>query len=226
MKLHKLISVCIFSLVISTTLFSQKKEPEKPEAPYIRMKGVRVGIDLARLALPLIENGRFEYMVSADAEVSKKFFATVEIGGSKLSMKRDLYDYEGSGMFFKAGADYNLLNPDWSLRKDMFFVGLRYGYSRFSAGLNRYEIYDDYWGNYTNSVPVKFYNASWAEIVGGLRGQIGENFYLGFSVNAKILTNSSVAERQGFLAPGFGRFDKRINLGFSYSMFYNIPFWR
>ena len=111
--------VFIFNLyilfVFSMPVFSQT---EKTYA-------LRLGIDISRFSLLLLNPDRKALEFSADVELKKNYIPTIEIGFNNIHLKKDsLYNYTSNGNYYRLGVDYNLLKPKTIHDKELFFLGL------------------------------------------------------------------------------------------------------
>ena len=147
-----------------------------------------------------------------------------EAGFENTKFSKREFDYETNGTFIKAGLDYNLFSVEEADNNDNVLIGLRYGYAWQEHTSDRFTIIDDYWGSYEGSLGTSNVNSHWMEIVFGLRSEVLKNFYMGWTIRLRQLF---VADHTGTLEPytipGFGKFDNKTNLGFTYTLEYQIP---
>jgi hypothetical protein len=116
--------------------------------------------------------------------------------------------------------------------ENMIYVGMRYGVSSFSHTLNTYKIYDptNYYGETIITSGAKFdnLNASWVEVIGGIKAELFNNLYLGFSVRLNYLvSNKKPADFDKLFIPGYNRtYDGKFGAGFNYTLSYFIPIYK
>jgi hypothetical protein len=133
--------------------------------------------------------------------------------------------------YFKVGFDYNSFE-NWLDMENMIYVGMRYGVSSFSHTLNTYKIYDptNYYGETIITSGAKFdnLNASWVEVIGGIKAELFNNLYLGFSVRLNYLvSNKKPADFDNLFIPGYNRtYDGKFGAGFNYTLSYFIPIYK
>jgi hypothetical protein len=193
--------------------------------------GIRVGADLYRLSRSFYNDDYRGFEVIADYRITKKFYFAGELGNEDFTIDDDQVNFTTKGSYFKVGFDYNAYE-NWLDMENMIFVGLRYGVSSFSQTLNSYEIYDA--SGYFDEVsfsPGREYNgltAHWAEVVAGVKAEIFDNLYLGFSVRLNMLiTDKKPDNFDNLYIPGFNRtYDGSFGAGFNYSLSYFIPFYK
>ena len=173
----KHMSKYIFSLVclcFSMIGFSQVKNDTIKEK-----YGVRVGIDLSRLAKSIYDKDYQGIEFVGDYRISQKFYVAGELGNENKTVDDDRFNFTTKGTYFKVGFDYNSYE-NWLDMENMIFVGMRYSLSSFNHTLNTYSIYDstNYYGENIITSGEKFegLNASWIEVVGGIKAEIFNNF--------------------------------------------------
>lgn len=225
----KHMSKYIFSLVClctSLTVFSQVKNDTIKEK-----YGVRVGIDLHRLSKSFYDKDYQGLEFIGDYRISQKFYVAGELGNENKTIDDDRFNFTTKGSYFKVGFDYNSYE-NWLDMENMIFVGMRYSVSTFNQTLNTYSIYDstNYYGLTTLDSGEKFdgLNASWIEIVGGLKAEVFNNLYVGFSVRLNYLvSNKKPNNFDNLYIPGFNRtYDGNFGAGFNYTLSYMIPIYK
>ena len=219
----------IFSLTIlcvSIQMSAQdtiKKYPER--------YGLRVGVDLHRLAKSFYDDNYKGLEVEAAYRLTKKFYIAGEIGNEEKTVDDDRFNFTASGTYFKAGFDFNSYE-NWLDMENLIHIGLRYGVSTFSQQLNSYKIYDptNFYGVNTVYPNQKFsgLNASWIEVVGGVKAKMFNNVYLGFSLRLNYLVSNKRPENfDNLYIPGFNRtYDGKFGAGFDYTLSYFIPIYK
>jgi hypothetical protein len=190
--------------------------------------GLRLGFDVSKLSLYLLQPERKAMEFSADMELFKNVFPSVEFGSNNIKLLKDtLYNYYSNGSYVRIGADYNLLKPADPKDKDMFTGGIRYGYAFYTDYADSIVIKDNYWGNYHGSLPKKSMNAQWFEIAFGMKTELFKNFFIGWSLRSRILLAKSKNDIiVPYWIPGYGKGIAKANFGFNYSIFYSIPLYK
>lgn len=212
------ISTILFVLTLFSTSFAQEQELPK------RQFFIRGGLDLSRFALPYLGDIAVKgWEASLDSEIKMDFFPTVEFGMNSIDHKTEAFNYESSGSYFRVGLNYNMLNYQHRLDRNIFFIGARYAFSNYHQQADNI-VLDSDWGTYETSFPNKQLNQHWAEAIIGLRGEIFKNFYMGYSIRIKIrLSQSDYGDLTPYFVPGYGDPSKNLTAGMSYSIFYAIP---
>ena len=239
------ISILLVGLSLSSFGQSQPKDSVTIAADSIVYKspyGLRVGVDLSKPILGVIDNKYNGLEFVADYRISKKFFIATEFGYEE---RTSIEGFTNSGLgatnstskgsYIRLGANYNAYK-NWLDMNNEIFVGLRYGFSIFEQTLNSYTQNNNtgevnippYFDPATSTTPMTEtgLNAHWSEIVVGFRAETLNNLFLSASFSYKILIN--VKDQEGFktlYAPGFNRiFESGTGFGFNYSISYLIPF--
>lgn len=217
----------LICLCFSLHSISQVKDSIKQKESY----GVRVGVDLHRLTKSFYDKNYQGLEFAGDYRITKKFYIAGELGNEEKTVDDDRFNFTTSGTYFKVGVDYNSYE-NWLDMENMIFVGMRYGVSSFNHTLNTYSIYDptNYYGLTTLESGEKFegLNASWIEIVGGLKAEVLNNLYVGFSVRLNYLvSNKKPNNFDNLFIPGFNRtYDGKFGTGFNYTLSYLIPIYK
>ena len=100
------------------------------------MKGIRLGTDITRPFQDLWTKGnRYGSEFSVDMELWPNLFPVFESGIDIMKIQTDYMDYRSSGSYSRIGMDYNFLQAENKNDKNIFFVGLRYGFVNSGTGL-------------------------------------------------------------------------------------------
>ncbi|MNJ95201.1 hypothetical protein D3C87_129080 [compost metagenome] len=237
----KHISKSIYSLLLLASFSGFTQELEKKPTDSITSAaitpvrldryGIRVGVDLSRLGRSLYQDSFRGFEAVADYRLTKKIYAAGELGTVDFTIDDDQLNFTTKGSYFKIGFDYNAYQ-NWLDMENMIYVGVRYGFSSFSQNLNSYKIYDKN-GYFEDTVvyPDKKYSdltAHWGEIIGGIKAEVLDNLFLGFSVRLNFLfTDKKPDDFDNLYIPGFNRtYDGTFGAGFNYTLSYFIPFYK
>ncbi len=70
--------------------------------------------------------------------------------------------------------------------------------------------------------------ASWIEVVGGVKAELFDNLFLGFSTRLNYLVSNKKPENfDNLFIPGFNRtYEGKFGVGFNYSLSYFIPLYK
>ncbi|SEA63904.1 hypothetical protein SAMN05660909_02809 [Chitinophaga terrae (ex Kim and Jung 2007)] len=190
--------------------------------------GVRIGLDLSRIVTAIYYPYRKEVTVVADARINANWYAAFEAGYGSTPYSDSNYTYKGSGFYTTLGADYNFLKRQYPTEKNIFYVGMRYGFSHFNYSVPEYNNRNNYWGdNIKGSIPKTNANAHWIELVVGLKAEVLKNFFLGWNIRERIMINSVKSpDFTPITVPGFGSGSKRSVFDVQYTVSYVIPFYR
>lgn len=229
MKLKHILLFFISMLLCSSSGMSQEVATDSIVTPRVEKYGLRVGADISKLARTAFEEGYSGFEVMGDIRFYKQFYAAAEIGNETRDWDEENLKSTTKGSYIKLGADYNAYN-NWLGMENAIFAGLRYGFSTFSQELNGFGIYT------TNTVfPTEFVqsdqkftglNASWVELIVGVKTEVVNNLYLGIQLQLKRKVGETKPENfDNLIVPGFNRtFDfSEFGAGYGYSITYFIP---
>lgn len=190
--------------------------------------GLRIGVDLSRIVSAIYYPYRKEVTIVADARINSNLYAAFEGGYANTPYSDSTYTYKGNGMFVTLGVDYNFLKRQYPTEKNIFYGGIRYGFSHFNYSVPTYSINSPYWGDHlSGSVPKTNVNAHWVELLVGLKAEVLKNFFMGWNIRERILINSvKTDEIAPLVIPGFGSGSKRAVFDVQYTISYVIPFYR
>ncbi len=222
----------IFSLsLVCVSLLGNAQTKDTTKVLYPERYGLRLGVDLHKIARTFYEKDYRGLEVVGDYRLTKKFFIAGEIGNEDKTIDDDRLNFTTKGTYFKVGFDYNSFE-NWLDMENMIYIGMRYGVSSFSHTLNTYKIYDptNYYGETIITSGAKFdnLNASWVEVIGGIKAELFNNLYLGFSVRLNYLvSNKKPADFDNLFIPGYNRtYDGKFGAGFNYTLSYFIPIYK
>lgn len=206
---------------------AEEEEPLKKGIVVIKDRGLAFGVDCAPFIIRAIRHDRFGFGAFVRAGIINRLFGSAEVGYDKVNHHNENFSYKSNGMYLRVGVDYDLFNNKLFPTNDNIFIGIRYSYAWQKHQADRYTIVDDYWGAYEGSVGKTPVNSHTAEFLGGLRCEVLRNFYMGATFRAKVLIHSAHNDQlMPYTIPGFGRCDKRVAVGFTYTLEYQIPFNR
>ena len=222
----------IFSLsLVCISLLGNAQTKDTAKVMYPERYGLRVGVDLHKIARSFYEKDYRGFEVVGDYRLSKRFYIAGEIGNEDKTVDDDRLNFTTKGTYFKVGFDYNSFE-NWLDMENMIYAGMRYGVSSFSQTLNSYTIYDptNYYGENTIISGAEFdgLNASWLEVVGGIKAELFNNLYMGFSVRLNYLVSNKKPDNfDNLFIPGYNRtYDGKFGAGFNYSLSYFIPIYK
>lgn len=234
-------SISLFLILFSSCLlFSQEaeKKASSDSIVYKQKYGLRVGIDLSRLARRFLDDDYSNgFEIVGDYRISKRFYIAAELGTEENTEDEDFFNFTSSGSYLKVGFDYNTYQ-NWRGMQNAIFVGMRYGISSFSQTLNSFTINNRnqffnegglFGDNEDLLTEVDGLRAQWVEAVFGLKAEIFTNVYLSVSARLNFLLGDKQPDSYPNLwSPGFNRISEDTNFGFSYNytITYLIPIFK
>jgi hypothetical protein len=208
-----------FSFGQDENLYAPKKEKEP-----LKLMGIKLGVNIGRFADFQFKPERFSYEGSADINLNNKYFGLIEGGYSKIDLTKNNYHYLSEGTFIKLGFEYNMLKKQPT---DFLGIAIKIGKSDFSQQAKNVLIETSQWGTYETNIAPTDYSMYWLEASLGIKGEIFNNVYLGWSALVKArISGGEDRNLQPYDIPGFGNGSKSINLGINYYIYYQIPFNR
>ncbi len=221
-------TIFLLSCIVS---FSQQTDSQSNDTIIKNKYGLRVGIDLFNPVNTFFNDERKGLELVGDYRITKKLYIAAELGYLEETTDEDFINFTTNGSYIKAGVDYNAYE-NWLNMENAIYVGFRYGYSTFSQTLNSFTINNDSFldGLATPENGQKFdnLNAHWAEIVLGIKAEILNNLFLGFSFSGKkMITTKEPDGFKNLFVPGFNRvFLNNSGFGFNYTISYLIPLYK
>lgn len=206
-------------LLVCCSAFAQKKDSVN-----IRMfipTSIRVGVDVVSIAKTEFGKSFEGFETAVDIDLYR-YYPTVEFGNSASSyVSLNGSTYANEGNYWRAGIDVNFLKKD--PEKNMFFLGARYGRSKYSEDATLINT-DPVWGDYTETLTNTDLTASWMELTTGVKVKVWKLFWLGYTARFKFW--KKLDDSQELLTsevPGYGWTDRGTTWGFSYYALVKIP---
>lgn len=232
----KHMSKSIFSIIliisVSLTALSQETKQKSDTIKIPQRYGLRLGLDLHRITKSFYDKNYKGLEIVGDYRLTKKIYIAGELGNEEKTKQDDQLNYSTKGTYFKVGFDFNAYE-NWLDMENMIYIGLRASFSSFSQTLNTYNIYEpkSFYGVSTIDSGQKWngLSASWIEVVSGLKAEVFNNVYIGFSVRLNYLLSNK--EPEGFAnlhIPGFNKTyeNSKFGAGFNYTVSYFIPLYK
>lgn len=233
------ISLCfVFVFVNGYSQINTSKEETKEKKDTVRYKtgyGLRIGLDISKPGLAIIDKSYSGLELVGDYRVSKKWYIATELGFEDETTYEDFSSSSSKGSYIRLGANYNAYE-NWLDMNNEIYVGMRYGFAIFDHTLNSYqpnvssgtENLPPYFPSNPVTMPMSDngLTAHWTELQLGIKAETFKNLFIGFSFSYKIML--SIDDQKGFktlYTPGFNRvFESSTGFGFNYTISYLIPF--
>lgn len=192
--------------------------------------GIRIGTDLQKIIRSASSQEYNGISLNADIRFKESIFLFSEIGNEKKMVEYSSVDSEISGNYIKLGLQFKL-NKDIIGLRNLIYSSFGFGISSFDQTISRYNIYNiynDLWGEFTNTdaINLENLNANWIEIGFGVKTEILNNLFLGIELQLKnLIYQKNKNDIANFYIPGFNRTYESSNFGtgFNYSLTYLIP---
>ena len=189
-------------------------------------KAIIFGIELSGPVIYTLDNNNQNYEGYIALRMNHKYYLVGEAGYSKYKYEQYNYTSENRGMFIRIGTDINLLKQDAKIGNNFVGIGLRYGLSFFNHETPWYK-YENYWGLVESSIPEKNINGHFLQISGGIKAELFDNIFIGWTIRANLMIyQSSGKENKPVFIPGMGGTDGTIEPGISFHLAWQIPLRR
>jgi len=185
---------------------------------------IRAGIDIYGPAYNYYhpENRTFEGYVAFDPDLRKSY--VFETGVQNFTYSQSNYKFSSNGLFFRLGADFNIIKPFQSEGKYYAGIGLRYGMSLYHTQVP-YFTHDNYWGATTSSIPTARHLAHFIEADPGVRTQLMKYVSIGFYIRLRLMIyRGGSGDLEPINIPGFGNGTKSFSPGINYYISFSIPY--
>lgn len=221
-------------LLVLLSVLGQAQEVKKVDSikPKTERYGLRLGVDLFKLSRTFTEKDYRGLELVGDFKLTRKHYLAAEIGNENKTVDDARLNFTTKGTYIKAGFDYNTYQ-NWLGMHNMIYVGLRYGVSTFSQTLNTFSVYNPhpYFGASPTLVSGDKYDglsAQWIEVVAGVKAEIVQNLYVGFSLRLNnLITNKTPENFDNLYIPGFNRtYGGKFGAGFNYTISYFVPIFK
>ena len=191
----------------------------------MRIRGPRIGYDLGSLALFYFEPERKIFTFSVDYEAWQDIYPAIEFGFQTVEIEKENYGYGSNGLYARIGVDINLMKYEKTNVYEMFYAGFRYGISYMAHQAENIYIPDPLFGDLVNeTVPENQVNAHFISFVGGVKVELFDNFFMGWSVYANFkIAGIQDGNMVPYNFPGFGKGDKKASMIINYTIAYRIP---
>lgn len=188
--------------------------------------GLRVGTDMISLVRSQLYDDFNAWEVSADVDVHR-YIVSVDFGSWRRNFSADSAGsysstYRNDGHYWRIGIDANFLTRD--PERNAFFLGLRHGQASYSEYMSVMAT-DTIWGPRARDYVSTGVKARWFELTAGLKVKMWKFIWMGYTGSLKLgLKTDENAPILSHDVPGYGRTDKDTGWGFTYQIFFRIPF--
>ena len=185
---------------------------------------LRVGIDISNLILGAMTPIRVGLDLSLEYNVTPNLYVMLEGGYNYYKRENDRVTYTSKGNYIRLGLDYNVRKTTEVNDRDIYYIGFRNGFSRFTQEVPNYVLLNGFWGNTVSNMPEEQNYAHWMELLTGFKVEVLKNWYLGMGVRTKffLYRNKTSIEPVQYV-PGYARNYSSAVLSFNYTIYYNIP---
>ncbi len=223
------IALTLVSLLVQAQATTEKKDSI---APKTERYGLRLGVDLFKLTRSFYEKEYRGLELVGDYRLTRKHYLAAEIGNEDKTVDEEQLNFTTKGSYIRVGFDFNAYE-NWLDMENQIYVGLRYGFSTFNHTLNSYSIYnpDQHFGQAPVIVSGEKFDgltAQWLEVVAGVKAEVFDNIFVGFSFRLNRLVSQKVPNNfDNLYIPGFNKtYNGDFGIGFNYTVSYFIPLYK
>ena len=187
--------------------------------------GIRMGTDVVSIVRSQINDNFSGWEVNGDIDLHR-YILSADFGSWSRNFSTDSASYSSmyrnDGRYWRVGLDANFLTRD--PERNAFFLGLRHGRSKYSEKMSLVAT-DSIWGSAVNNYTSNDAKARWWELTAGLKVKMWKFIWMGYTGSLKFgLKNDENAPILSHDVPGYGRTDRDTAWGFTYQIFFRIPF--
>lgn len=214
------------SLLFPDATASAQKSRKKTawEKPAM-FQGLLLGVDLYGIGNNVFGSDFWSTEASAQLSLWNRYMPVVEVGYGKTDTTDELnaVHFKTAAPYYRLGCDYNFMFKKMQL-PGYAFGGLRVGFSSFDYDVDAPNLKDPNWGM---EVPFSHQGisttATWFELVGGLRANLGGRWWMSLAVRYKrSLSIKEFENAEPWYIPGYGNGSKSTNFGVTYSIIYKL----
>ncbi len=212
--------------ILFTFLYAQlpgQNAEELPDTVEIPLK-IRAGLEVAGPVIYFTDKNILSIEGHLSADLNEKI--AIRLGGGYSDYKYSPYNFSflSSGIFVKAGADFNFMKPKKSKGRYWTGIGIHYGLSSYTTEIPYFK-HDNYWGPASSSAGQSRSLGHFIEVAPGFRAEIFKYMTIGWSLTFKKLISSGTGnDLKPVYLPGYGAGAKSVSTGINYYMIFTIPY--
>jgi hypothetical protein len=193
--------------------------------------GVRIGLDLVSPIKSQVRDNFSGWEANADMDIHR-YILTADVGNWSVTGQHVFQDpvdsstntssYNNSGSYWRAGASANFLTRD--PQRNAFFIGFKYARASYRESMT-FMANDSIWGLGQANYSADKKSARWLELTSGLKIQIWKFIWMGYTGSLKFALKAD--DSNGIIShdiPGYGKTFRDTTWGFTYHVFFRIPF--
>jgi len=210
-------------LFISLTLLLTHSSADNADTSKVS-KGLIIGVELSGPVIFNFDENKLNLEGYMAYRLNDKYYAVIEPGYSSYKYSQYNYEYRSEGFFLRIGTDINLIKPKNGTGKHFAGFGFRYGIS-LSTHETPWLVYENYWGRIESFLEPEFFHSHFLEAGGGVKAEIFNNIFIGWSVKVRFMLYSSAPQHnQPAYIPGVGAAGTTLRPAFSYWLAWQLPF--
>lgn len=206
------------------TIFKKREKQEGPRHHFPLFNGLSVGINVADQAMRLFGQDYGAYEGVVEANLHNRFFPewSFGVGSANHTTDAELHYRGKPAIFNRIGMSYNFSYN--KLTPGQIMIGVRYGFSAYSADITNASFNDGYWDPIPGiELLDQKFKSHWIELNAGIRVQVWKNISMGWMAQFKpLLREGASFNASPWYIPGYGV--NGSGFGLSYNIYYTLPF--
>jgi hypothetical protein len=197
---------------------STKKQDSTSKIVKIKPK-IRVGLDVSRLFLSATRSGYRAGEASLDFNIGRLIYG-VHAGFAQRTFSLTNEDAFASGVYASAGVCRNVFEES----DNILAFGGRLAGNFYKNQARNVGLLNPFTGE-KSFQDLEEGNARmlWLEFVSTMRAKVWGWMMMGFELRVKYRLSNKYDAGQPYFSPGFGLTENKMNLGFNYFIFINLP---
>jgi len=203
---------------------SGQEANQPPDSVVVVPLKIRAGLEISGPVIYFTNNSMLNLEGFVTTDLNEKISVLLGGGYSDYSYSQYNYEFQTKGLFFKAGADFNLLRPEMAEGKYWAGLGLHYGLTRFTFETPSFK-HENYWGIVSSSLASQTNWGHYVEVSGGFKAELFRNFSIGWLISLrKLIYTGADKDLRPVYYPGYGEGGRSLSYGLNYYISLNIPY--
>ncbi len=219
--LNPLVDADTAKVVTDITVADTTAKIKEPKPPYLHQ--FRIGFDMAKVVNNFLSDNNTAYEIQADYRLRKDVYIAAEGGWGRGKVDKTELSYTTNSTYLRLGLEKSMLDRINKRDLDLAFFGFRYGLGIGNRSDAAFLVPSPFGVPTEGSSPGQNFVIHWGEMVAGIKTELWNGIYAGWSFRAKFLLNPGVFPElaPNFIA-GYGRADRATSFDFNFYLSYAI----
>ncbi len=198
-----------------------EKGSENAKEPFIQQ--LRIGIDVSKFLVNSLFPSKQAYGFQVDYALRNEIYLNGETGFGRGKVDYSFLNYNTDAFFIKFGIDKSFLDRLSIEDFDMGFLGVRYGIAAGKRGEADFIVTSPLGTQFPGQSESQSFLIHWVEVTGGIKVEVWNRIFLGWSFSGKFMLNPNVFEELSpHFIPGYGKGDKNSTFDFNFYLSYAL----